>query len=77
MLKTLVEKFGISELKIENVKSFTQSSTKFFGSSIFNVGSCLTFIPFLTLGMVRRIYKKMCILQINFGSILPVYFKYT
>ena len=42
-----------SELKIEKVKFCTQSSTKKFCSSVFNVGGCLasslTFRPFLTL----------------------------
>ena len=46
MPKTDVEKFNFSELK------FTQSLTKFYCISIFNVGgclaSCLTFRPFLT-----------------------------
>ena len=53
MPKTVVEKFSYSELKIEKVKFFTQSSTKTFCSSVFNVGGCLasgsTFRPFLTL----------------------------
>ena len=53
MPKEVVEKFSYSELKIEKVKFFTQSSTKVFWSSVFNVGgclaSCLTFKQFLTL----------------------------
>ena len=48
-----MEKFSFSELEIEKVKLFTQSSTKIFGISVFNVGGCLasylTFRPFLTL----------------------------
>ena len=52
MLKTVVEKFSFSELKIEKVKLFTQSLTKFYCISIFNVGRCLasglTLRPFLT-----------------------------
>ena len=51
--KTVVEKFSFSELKIEKVKFFTQSPTKIFCISVFNVegclASCLTFRPFLTL----------------------------
>ena len=51
--KTVVETICFSELKIEKVKLFTQSSTKIFRISVFNVGSCLasclTFRPFLTL----------------------------
>ena len=54
MPKTVVEKFGFSKLEIEKVKFFTQSLTKIFCGSVFNVGgclaSCLTFRPFLTLG---------------------------
>ena len=51
--KTVVEKFTFSELNIEKVKLFTQSSTIILCISVFNVGdclaSCLTFIPSLTL----------------------------
>ena len=51
--KTVAEKLIFSELKIEKVKLFSQSSTKNFCISVFNVGSCfascLTFRPFLTL----------------------------
>ena len=53
MPKIVVEKFSFSELKIERLKSLTDSSNKMFCSSVFNVGgclaSCLTFRPFLTL----------------------------
>ena len=53
MPKAVLEKFTYCELKIEKVNFFTQSLTKTFCSSIFNVGgclpSCLTFTPFLTL----------------------------
>ena len=46
-------KFIYSELKIEKLKFFTQSSTKIVCSSVFNVGGCLvswlTFRPFLML----------------------------
>ena len=53
MPKTVEGKFSSSELKIEKVKLFTQSLTKFYCISVFNVGgclaSCLTFRPFLTL----------------------------
>ena len=49
--KTVAEKF--SELKIEKVKLYTQSSSKIFCISFFNVGSCLASCfplrPFLTL----------------------------
>ena len=51
--KTVAKKFSFSELKIGKVKFFTQSPTKNFCFSVFNVGgclaSCLTFRPFLTL----------------------------
>ena len=51
--KAVVEKFSFSELKIEKVKLFTQSSTKIFSISVFHVAdciaSCLTFRSFLTL----------------------------
>ena len=51
--KTVVEKFTFSELNIEKVKLFTQSSTIIFCISVFNVEDCLasylTFIPSLTL----------------------------
>ena len=53
MPKPVVEKFSSGELKIEEVKLFTQSSTKIVFSSVFNVGDCwasyLSFGPFLTL----------------------------
>ena len=53
MPKLVVEKFSFSELKIEEVKLFTQSLTKFYCTSVFTVAgclaSCLTFRPFLTL----------------------------
>ena len=52
MPKIVEEKFSFSELKMEKVKLFTQSLTKFYCISVFNVGgclaSCLTFRPFLT-----------------------------
>ena len=41
MSKVVVDKFSFSELKIEKVKFFTQSPTKIFCSSVFNVGGCL------------------------------------
>ena len=45
---------NFGELKIKKVNFFTQSSTKIFCISVFNVGgclaSCLSFRPFLTLG---------------------------
>ena len=50
-----MEKFSISELKIEKVKFFTQSRNKIFQISVFNIGgcsksvSCLSFKAFLTL----------------------------
>ena len=48
-----VEKFSFSELKIEKIKFFTQSPTKIFCVSVFNIRGCLascsTFRPFLTL----------------------------
>ena len=51
--KTDVEKFSFSGLKIEKAKFFTESPTKIFRISVFNVGgclaSCLIFRPFLTL----------------------------
>ena len=51
--KTDVEKFSFSGRKIEKAKFFTQSLTKIFRISVFNVGgclaSCLIFRPFLTL----------------------------
>ena len=51
--KTVVEKFSFSGLKIEKVAVFTQSPTKTFCISFFNVGgcsaSCLTFRSFLML----------------------------
>ena len=51
--KTVVQKFSFSELKIEKVILFTQSSTKIFCISVFNVGgclaSCLYLRPFLML----------------------------
>ena len=54
MAKTIVEKLSFSELKIEKIKSFAQSPTKFFYISVLNVAgylvSCLTFRPFLTIG---------------------------
>ena len=50
---TAVDKFSFSELKIEKVEFFTQSPTKIFCISVFNVGGCLegclTFRAFLTL----------------------------
>ena len=55
MAKTVVEKFSFSEHKIEKVIFFIKSLTKNFGSGVFNVwdylASCLTFRPFLTLGL--------------------------
>ena len=51
--KTVAEKLSFSELKNEKVAFVTQSQTKTFCISVFNVGgclaSCLTFRPFLTL----------------------------
>ena len=51
--KKVVEKSSFSELQIEKVKFFTQSPTKIFCTSVFNVGGCLasslTFRPFLML----------------------------
>ena len=50
-----MEKFSISELKIEKVKVFTQSRTKIFHISVFNIGGCsksvswFSFKAFLTL----------------------------
>ena len=53
MPKTVMAKFSFSELKIEKVKIFTQSTTEIFCISVFNIGrclaSCFTFRPFLTL----------------------------
>ena len=40
MPKKVVEKFNFSEIKIENVKFFTQSTTKVF-INIFIIGGCL------------------------------------
>ena len=66
MPKTVKEKFSFSELKIEKVKFFTQSTTNFFYISVFNVGrclaSCLTFRPFLTLHSQQLgcLFKKTC-----------------
>ena len=58
-----MEKFSCGELKTEKVKFFTQSSTKKFCSSVFNVGgclaSCLTFRPFLTLATWLLIKKNV------------------
>ena len=55
--KKVVEKLSFSELKIEKVKLFTHSSTKFYYNNVFNVGvclaSCLNFRPFLTLDSER------------------------
>ena len=57
MPKTVVEKLSFSELKIEKVKLFTQSLTKLYCISVFNVGfclvTCLTFGPFLMLDLVQ------------------------
>ena len=66
MPKTVVEKFSFSELNIEKVELFTQSSTK-ISISVFNVGgclaSCLTFRPFLMLRhlAIWLLIKKTCI----------------
>ena len=61
MPKIVEEKFSFSELKMEKVKLFTQSLTKFYCISVFNVGgclaSCLTFRPFLKLSNLVT-YKK-------------------
>ena len=61
MPKIVEEKFSFSELKMEKVKLFTQSLTKFYYISVFNVGgclaSCLTFRPFLKLSNLVT-YKK-------------------
>ena len=48
----VVEKFSLSELKIEKDKLFTQGSTKFFYISFFSgscLASCLSFRRSLTL----------------------------
>ena len=64
--KTVGGKFSFSELRIEKVKFSTQSLTKIFYISVFNVGgcvaSCLTFRPFLTLGPYQLgcSLKKTC-----------------
>ena len=50
--KKIVEKFSLSELKIEEVKFSTQSSTKIFSISVFNVGSCLA----------RRLTFRPCVI---------------
>ena len=46
-----MEKFSFSELKIEKVKFFTQSTTNIFCISVFNIGrglaSSLTFRPLM------------------------------
>ena len=46
-----MEKFSFSELKIEKVKFFTQSTTNIFCISVFNIGRCLagslTFRPLM------------------------------
>ena len=47
--KTVVKKISFRELKIKKVKFLTQSPTKIFCISVFNIGGCLTFRPFLTL----------------------------
>ena len=51
--KKVEEKFSFSELKIEKVKFFTQSPSKIFWISIFNLegclASCLNFRPILML----------------------------
>ena len=50
--KAVVEKFSLSELKIEKDKLFTQGSTKFFYISFFSgscLASCLSFRRSLTL----------------------------
>ena len=39
--KTVVKKSSFSELKIEKVKFCTESLTKFYCISVFNVGGCL------------------------------------
>ena len=63
-VKTVVEKFSFSELKIEKVNLFTHSPTKLFCIIVFNHGGCfgiyLTFRPFLTLGpkQLGCLYKK-------------------
>ena len=67
MPKKVVEKFSFSELKIENVTLFIQSSSKIFCISVFNGGGCLaiclTFRPFLTLDPLQLgcLSKKACI----------------
>ena len=51
MSKTVVEKFSFSKLKIKKVNFFTQSLTKIFWISVFNVegclANCLTFRPYV------------------------------
>ena len=58
--KAIVEKFSLSELKIEKRKFFTQRNQIFY-ISVFNIGgfwaSCLTFRPFLTLP--TRLFTKI------------------
>ena len=39
--KTVVKKSSFSEFKIEKVKFCTESLTKFYCISVFNVGGCL------------------------------------
>ena len=39
--KIVIEKFSFSQVKIETVKLFTQSTTNIFCISVFNIGSCL------------------------------------
>ena len=57
----MVEKFSFSELKIEKVKFFTQSSTKIFCNSVFNFGGCLaSCLAFRPLGTSLLIKKIVC-----------------
>ena len=60
--KKVMEKFSVSELKIETVKFFTQSPTKIFCIDVFNVrgclARCLTCRPFLTLENVYIFLAK-------------------
>ena len=70
--KKVVEKFNFSELKIKKVKFFTQSPTKKFYISIFNVGgclaSCLTFRPFSTLDLQQLdcLSKSPCVINTSY-----------
>ena len=63
MPKRVAEAFSFSELKIEEIINFfTQSPTKIFCISVFNVGgcqaSCSTFISFLTSDPSKKMSLK-------------------